>query len=71
MTGVRINLKLDELTPHKLNKFRQVLLSYRGPVCVEVEDRAYEGSAELRELSLQQSLTFLRNFVPRLEITHG
>lgn len=38
---------------------------YRGPVCVEVEDRAYEGTDELRELSLQQSCTFLRNFIPK------
>lgn len=38
---------------------------YRGPVCVEVEDRVYEGSLESRKLALQQSCTFLRNFVPR------
>lgn len=37
---------------------------YSGPVCVEVEDRAYEGSLENRVRSLQQSYTFLRNFVP-------
>ena len=40
---------------------------YKGPVCVEVEDRAYEGSLELREKSLKQSCTFLRNFIPRIE----
>ncbi len=40
-------------------------VGYQGPVCVEVEDRAYEGSAEARELSLQQSCTYLRNYVPR------
>lgn len=39
---------------------------YKGPVCVEVEDRAYEGSVESCKLALQQSHTFLRNFVPRL-----
>lgn len=39
---------------------------YTGPVCVEVEDRAYEGTLERRKLSLQQSATYLRNFVPRL-----
>jgi sugar phosphate isomerase/epimerase len=33
-----------------------------GPVCGEVEDRAYEGSLELREQALRQSLGFLRNF---------
>lgn len=37
---------------------------YRGPVCVEVEDRAYEGSLELRKESLRQSFRFLKNFVP-------
>ena len=41
-------------------------VGYRGPVCVEVEDRAYEGSDERRELALVQSRTFLRNYVPRL-----
>jgi sugar phosphate isomerase/epimerase len=38
---------------------------YRGPVCVEVEDRAYEESLERRQASLRQSHTFLRNYVPR------
>ena len=38
---------------------------YDGPVCVEVEDRAYEGSTEARIRSLRQSHTYLRNFVPR------
>lgn len=38
---------------------------YSGPVCVEVEDRAYEGDLELRKRSLQQSHTYLRNFLPR------
>lgn len=37
---------------------------YRGPVCIEVEDRAYEGSLELRKASLRQSATYLRNFMP-------
>ncbi len=37
---------------------------YTGPVCVEVEDRAYEGSLERRVASLRQSHTFLRNFIP-------
>jgi sugar phosphate isomerase/epimerase len=36
---------------------------YDGPVCVEVEDRAYEGSLELRQKSLTQSHTYLRNFI--------
>ena len=47
-------------------KFFSVLTDtgYDGPVCVEVEDRAYEGSLPNRLLSLQQSHTYLRNFVP-------
>jgi sugar phosphate isomerase/epimerase len=40
-------------------------VGYRGPVCVEVEDRAYEDSLESRKASLRQSLTYLRNFVPK------
>ena len=36
---------------------------YDGPVCIEVEDRAYEGSLENRKRSLVQSGRFLRNFV--------
>jgi len=32
---------------------------YNGPVCVEVEDRAYEGSLEDRKRSLRQSRRFL------------
>jgi sugar phosphate isomerase/epimerase len=39
---------------------------YQGPVCVEVEDRVYEGSLEARELALKQCHTFLRNFIPRI-----
>jgi sugar phosphate isomerase/epimerase len=37
---------------------------YRGPVCVEVEDRAYEGDVELRKLSLMQSHDYLRQYIP-------
>ena len=36
---------------------------YDGPVCVEVEDRAYEGSLELRKRALVQSQRFLRQYV--------
>ena len=39
-------------------------VGYSGPVCVEVEDRAYEGSLEARQDSLRQSARYLRNFVP-------
>ena len=46
--------------------FFSVLTStgYDGPVCVEVEDRAYEGSLEERILSLRQSARFLRQYIP-------
>ena len=48
-------------------KFISVLgdVGYRGPVCVEVEDRAFEDSLESRKASLRQSSTYLRNFIPR------
>ena len=36
---------------------------YDGPVCIEVEDRAYEGSLENRKRSLRQSKRFLEQFV--------
>lgn len=37
-------------------------IAYQGPVCIEVEDRAYEGSIEDRKRSLIQSKRFLDNF---------
>jgi sugar phosphate isomerase/epimerase len=36
---------------------------YDGPVCVEVEDRAYEGSLDARKRALRQSKKFLDQFV--------
>lgn len=39
---------------------------YRGPVCVEIEDRIYEGSLESRKLAMRQSHDFLRHYIPRL-----
>jgi sugar phosphate isomerase/epimerase len=47
-------------------KFFSVLgdAGYRGPVCVEVEDRTYEGSLQSRQAALRQSAVFLRNFLP-------
>jgi sugar phosphate isomerase/epimerase len=36
---------------------------YNGPVCIEVEDRAYEKTLELRKAALRQSARFLRQFV--------
>ena len=38
-------------------------VGYRGAVCVEVEDRAYEGSLEDRKRALRQSATYLRQYV--------
>ncbi len=38
-------------------------VGYRGSVCVEVEDRAYEDALPSRQAALRQSLTYLRNFV--------
>ena len=48
-------------------KFISVLgdVGYRGPVCVEVEDRSFEDSLQSRKASLRQSSTYLRNFIPR------
>src|SRR5436190_356948 len=36
---------------------------YNGPVCIEVEDRAYEGSLADRKRALRQSKRYLENFV--------
>ncbi len=46
-------------------KFFSVLTDtgYDGPVCVEVEDRAYEGSLERRKTALRQSAAYLRQFI--------
>jgi sugar phosphate isomerase/epimerase len=47
------------------NQFFSALtdIEYRGPVCVEVEDRAYEYSLEGRQRALRQSYQFLKQFV--------
>jgi sugar phosphate isomerase/epimerase len=47
------------------NQFFSALtdIEYRGPVCVEVEDRAYEYSLEGRQQALRQSRQFLKQFV--------
>jgi sugar phosphate isomerase/epimerase len=59
------NPKLPGLGEVDWGRFFSVLsdTGYDGPVCVEVEDRAYEGSVERRKQALRQSLGFLRNFV--------
>ena len=58
--------KLPGLGEVDWGKFVSVLgdTGYRGPVCVEVEDRAYEESLERRHQSLVQSHDYLRNFIP-------
>jgi len=58
--------KLPGMGEVNWGKFCSVLsdTGYRGPVCVEVEDRAYEDSLERRQDSLRQSCTYLRNFIP-------
>jgi sugar phosphate isomerase/epimerase len=38
-------------------------IGYKGPVCIEVEDRAFEGSLTDRKRSLRQSKRFLEQFV--------
>jgi hypothetical protein len=37
---------------------------YDGPICIEVEDRAYEGALETREAALVQSARYLCQFMP-------
>jgi len=39
-------------------------IGYDGPVCIEVEDRAYEGSLEKRKDALIQSGRYLKQFMP-------
>lgn len=39
-------------------------VGYDGPVCIEVEDRAFEGSLENRKASVVQSGRYLKNFIP-------
>jgi sugar phosphate isomerase/epimerase len=58
--------KLPGLGDVNWGKFFSVLTEtgYRGAVCIEVEDRAYEGSLELRQASLVQSGRYLKNFLP-------
>lgn len=39
-------------------------IGYNGPVCIEVEDKDYEGSLEDRKRALRESAGFLRQFIP-------
>ncbi|MBC7316233.1 MAG: sugar phosphate isomerase/epimerase, partial [Chloroflexi bacterium] len=58
--------KLPGLGEIDWGKFFSILTDtgYDGPVCVEVEDRAYEGSLESRKAALRQSGRYLRQFIP-------
>ncbi|HUT92680.1 MAG TPA: sugar phosphate isomerase/epimerase [Thermoguttaceae bacterium] len=60
--------KLPGLGEINWGRFLSVLgdVGYRGPVCIEVEDRAYEGSLAMRKAALRQSATYLRSFLPQL-----
>ncbi len=61
--------KLPGLGEIDWGRFLSVLgeVGYQGPVCIEVEDRAYEGSLAMRKAALRQSGAFLRNFLPQLD----
>jgi sugar phosphate isomerase/epimerase len=58
--------KLPGLGEIQWGRFCSVLgdIGYNGPICVEVEDRAYEGSIETRKAALRQAARFLRQYMP-------
>lgn len=58
--------KLPGLGDVDWGKFFSILtdVGYDGPVCIEVEDRAYEGSLENRQVSVVQSGRYLKQFMP-------
>ncbi len=58
--------KLPGLGDVDWGRFFSVLtdIGYDGPVCIEVEDRAYEGSLESRKGALIQSGRYLKQFMP-------
>jgi len=58
--------KLPGLGDVDWGKFFSALtdIEYDGAACVEVEDRAYEGSLDTRKKSLIQSREYLRQFLP-------
>jgi sugar phosphate isomerase/epimerase len=57
--------KLPGLGDVKWGEFFAALTDagYAGPVCIEVEDRAYEGSLDDRKRALRQSRKFLEQFL--------
>jgi sugar phosphate isomerase/epimerase len=58
--------KLPGLGEVNWSRFFSVLgdVGYAGPVCVEVEDRAYEASLETRKAALRQSGRYLLQYMP-------
>ena len=56
--------KLPGLGDVPWNRFFSVLtdIGYQGPVCVEVEDRAFEADLDARRRALRQSANFLRQY---------
>jgi sugar phosphate isomerase/epimerase len=56
--------KLPGLGDVQWNQFFSALtdIEYRGPVCVEIEDRAFEYSLEGRQKALRQSQHYLQQF---------
>jgi sugar phosphate isomerase/epimerase len=61
--------KLPGLGEINWGRFFSVLgdVGYRGAVCVEVEDRAFESSLAGRQSALRQAARYLSNFIPPLE----
>ncbi len=57
--------KLPGLGEIDWSRFLSVLgdVGYDGPVCIEVEDRAFEGSLASRQAALRQAGRYLRNFL--------
>jgi sugar phosphate isomerase/epimerase len=56
--------KLPGLGDVPWSRFFSVLtdIGYQGPVCVEVEDRAFEADLDARRRALRQSVNFLRQY---------
>ncbi|HCO95901.1 MAG TPA: AP endonuclease [Phycisphaerales bacterium] len=57
--------KLPGLGDVNWGRFLSVLgdTGYKGPVCIEVEDRAYEGTLQSRKAALMQSERYLRQYL--------
>ncbi len=57
--------KLPGLGDVNWGKFFSALtdIGYKGPVCIEVEDRAYEDSLDSRKTALLQSRDYIKQFV--------